>query len=88
MYGFGTPEQSGACAGSVTLYQGSEETMVTEDANIRIKVDRVKVEGCGCFFLHSRKSGRGRSYFLRGEGEWILSMRVRSVRKVECDINV
>ena len=60
-YGFDTPEQSGACTGSVTLYQGSEETVVTEDINIRIKVDRVKVEGCGCFSLYFRKGGQGRS---------------------------
>ena len=59
---------------------------MTENANIRIKVDRVKVEGCGCFSLYSRKCGQGRSYFLGGEGELILNMRVRLVRKVDCDI--
>ena len=37
--------------------------MVTENANIRINVDRVKVEGCWCFSLHSSRDGRGRSYF-------------------------
>eukprot|EP00091_Calanus_sinicus_P004248 TRINITY_DN1448_c0_g1_i2.p1 TRINITY_DN1448_c0_g1~~TRINITY_DN1448_c0_g1_i2.p1 ORF type:complete len:112 (-),score=23.92 TRINITY_DN1448_c0_g1_i2:160-495(-) len=81
-----TTEQSRVCAGSLTLYNGLEEVMVTEDINLRMNVDRVRVEGCGCFTLHSRKGGRGRSYFLGGEGEYTLSMRVRSVRRVECDI--
>ena len=81
-----TPEMSGECAGSVTLYKWFEEIMVTEDVNVRMNVDRVQVEGCGCFTLHDRKNGRGRSYFLGGEGEYILSMRVRSVRRVECGI--
>ena len=57
---------------------------MTENANIRINVDRVKVEGCLCFSLHSSRDGRVRSHFLGGEGEWIIRMRVRSVRKVEC----
>eukprot|EP00091_Calanus_sinicus_P021218 TRINITY_DN617_c1_g1_i1.p1 TRINITY_DN617_c1_g1~~TRINITY_DN617_c1_g1_i1.p1 ORF type:complete len:112 (+),score=15.15 TRINITY_DN617_c1_g1_i1:86-421(+) len=80
------PEQSRLCAGSLTLYKGLEEVMVTQDVNLRMYVDRVKVEGCGCFTLHDRKGGRGRSYFLGGEGEYIFSMRVRSVRRVECYI--
>merc|ERR1719154_463489 len=59
--------------------------MVTEDINLRMNVDGVRVEGCGCFTLHSRKGGQGRSHFLGGEGEYNLSMRVKSVRRVECD---
>ena len=77
----------GICAGSVTLYNESEETMVTEDAtNMRMNVDRAVVEGCGCFTLHTRRGGRGRSYFLGREGEHIVNLRVRSVRRVDCGI--
>ena len=48
------------CKGSVTLYEGSEETMVTKDQEVNVVVDKVKVEGCGCFTLHSKKGGRGK----------------------------
>ena len=75
------------CHGSVTLYEGSEETVVTKDEDIKpsIGVEKVVMEGCGCFTLHTRKGGRGRSFFLGGEGERIMKMRVRSVRRVKCD---
>ena len=81
--------KEGECKGSVTLYEGSEETVVTKDENMRLTVDKMKVEGCGCWRLYNKKGGRGRSYFLtrRGEqmGEDIGWRKVRSVRKVECD---
>ena len=75
------------CNGSVTLYEGSEETVVTKDEDIKpsIGVEKVVVEGCGCFTLYDRKGGRGRSFFLDREGERIMKMRVRSVRRVKCD---
>ena len=77
------------CEGSVTLYEGSEEMVVTEDEDIKpsVTVDKVKVEGCGCFVLFTRKGGMGRSVFLDGEGEWIIKkkMKVRSVRKIKCN---
>jgi hypothetical protein len=81
-------DREGECKGSVTLYEGSEETVVTEDQNVKVTVDKVKVEGCGCFQLHNKKNGKGRSYFLgRGEhtGDDIGWKKVRSVRKVECE---
>eukprot|EP00092_Neocalanus_flemingeri_P049543 GFUD01056979.1.p1 GENE.GFUD01056979.1~~GFUD01056979.1.p1 ORF type:complete len:153 (+),score=49.75 GFUD01056979.1:15-473(+) len=81
--------KEGECEGSVTLYEGSEETVVTEDENVKVTVDKVKLVGCGCFSLHAKKGGRGRSYFLgrRGEysGEDIGWSKVRSVRRVECE---
>jgi hypothetical protein len=61
-----TPELPGEFAGSVTLYRRSVAFMVTEDVNVRMNVDRGKVEGCDCFTLHDRKGGRGKSYFLEG----------------------
>jgi hypothetical protein len=76
------------CEGFVTLYEGSEEMVVTEDEDIKpsVTVDKVKVEGCGCFVLFTRKGGMGKSVFLGGEGERIIKkkIRVRSVRKVKC----
>ena len=82
-----SPIQTRVCEGSVALHKGSEHTIVTEDAtNVRMNVDKVVVEGCGCFTLHTKKIGKkgGNSFFLEGTGEWILNMRVRSVRIVEC----
>ena len=64
--------------------------MVTKDEDIKpsVTVDKVKVkvEGCGCFVLFTRKGGMGKSVFLGGEGERIMKnkMKVRSVRKMEC----
>ena len=78
-------EKEGECEGSVTLYEGSVETVVTDDQKVKVTVDRVKVEGCGCFTLHSKKGGKGRSYSLQ-EGEHSTKCvkwnKVKSVRKV------
>ena len=83
-----TPELSPVCQGSVTLHNDvSEDRVVNEDMDIRprMRVTRVLVEGCGCFTLHSRTRGRGRSLFLSGNGERNVNMRVGSVGKVSCD---
>eukprot|EP00092_Neocalanus_flemingeri_P100249 GFUD01128026.1.p1 GENE.GFUD01128026.1~~GFUD01128026.1.p1 ORF type:complete len:150 (+),score=29.47 GFUD01128026.1:183-632(+) len=80
-------EKEVECKGSVTLFEGSEETVVTKDENVKVTVERVMVEGCGCFTLHSKKEGR--SYFLNKRGvhtaEDIGWSKVRSVRRVECE---
>ena len=34
--------------------------MVTKDQEVNVVVDKVKVEGCGCLTLHSKKGGRGK----------------------------
>ena len=79
----------GDCDGSVTLFEGSEETVVTNKQNVRVTVDKVRLEGCGCFRLHSMRRGRGRSYFVGRTGEHTAEeigwSRVRSVGRVECD---
>merc|ERR1711892_841400 len=68
-YIYHSPSRTGACAGSVTLYNESEETLMTiDDTNMKMNVDRAVVEGCGCFTLHTRRGGRGRTYFLGREG--------------------
>ena len=75
------------CPGFVKLYSNvSEDEVVSEDVDIkpRIKVTKVLMEGCGCFSLHSRKNGRGRSFFLPRQGEFEVHMTVGSVRKVSC----
>ena len=82
--------KKGECEGSVTLYEGSEETVVTEDQNVKVTVDKVKVEGCACFTLHSKKGGvGGKSYFLGKRGEHseddIGWSKVKYVKKVECE---
>ena len=52
------------CNGSVIIYEGSNKTVVTEDGDIKATIDLVKVEGCGCFTLYSRRGGKGKSFFL------------------------
>ena len=71
----------------MTLYSNvSEDEVVFEDSDIwpRMKVTKVLVEGCGCFTLHSRKKGRGKSFFLARQGEFEVNMKVGSVMKVSC----
>ena len=86
---FDVKENEGECKGSVTLYEGSTETVVTKDENVKVSVDKIKLEGCGCFRLHDKKNGRGRSFFLGRQGEYTgeeMGLRkVRSVRRVECE---
>merc|ERR1711892_1477633 len=82
--------KGGECQGSVTLYEGSTETVVTKDENnLKVSVDKVKMEGCGCFRLHEKKNGRGRSFFLGRQGEYTGDetglRKVKSVRRVECE---
>eukprot|EP00092_Neocalanus_flemingeri_P055675 GFUD01065855.1.p1 GENE.GFUD01065855.1~~GFUD01065855.1.p1 ORF type:complete len:117 (+),score=15.64 GFUD01065855.1:79-429(+) len=78
------------CIGTLTLHGlDGAETAVTEDVNImRVTVERVVMEGCGCFTLHSRTRFRGRSYSLRTRGEHSRAKtgfgRVKSVKRVEC----
>ena len=80
--------KEGECKGSVTLYEGSEETVMTENMNVKVTVDKVMLEGCGCYSLTSRKNGRGKSYFLSRRGEHSVEdigwSKVRSVSRVDC----
>merc|ERR1711892_1640840 len=86
---FDVKENEGECKGSVTLYEGSTETGVTKDENVKVSVDKIKMEGCRCFRLHDKKKGRGRSFFLGKQGEYTgeeMGLRkVRSVRRVDCE---
>merc|ERR1719312_787116 len=74
------------CNGAVTLYEGSKTIVLTENEDLRpgVVVDKVVVEGCGCFTVHSRRRGFGRLFFFRGAGEWRLRMTVKSIRKIPC----
>ena len=83
-------DKNGECQGNVVLYEGSEETKVTEDGDVEVVVDKVMVEGCGCFTIHSKKGGRGKSFFLRSVHGAVSPSdigwaKVRSVRKVACE---
>ena len=63
------PDNEGECEGSVTLYEGSEETVVTKD-------EIVKKGGRGRSYFLGR-----RGEFSENIG-W---SKVRSVRRTECD---
>merc|ERR1711915_293444 len=64
-----TAGKDGQCDGTVTLYEGPKETLVKDSENVKVNIDRVKVEGCGCFRLYAKKNGRGKSYLLWKRGE-------------------
>ena len=74
------------CKGAVTLYEGSKKTVLTEDEDLKpgVLVDKVVVEGCGCYTVHTRRRGYGTLFFFGEAGEWRLMMRVKSIRKVPC----
>merc|ERR1712098_52532 len=80
------------CNGSVRLFADSNDIaiVITEDRDIkpRIRVTKAVLEGCGCFNLHGRKKGKGKSLFLDGKGEWVVSRKIGSVRKVPCGSRV
>ena len=77
------------CVGAVTIYKGFNETVVTENSDVKATLDRVKMEGCGCFTIYSKKGGRGKSFFMGRNGNYSLEdigwSKVRSVRSVPCD---
>ena len=79
------------CNGVVTLYEGSEETKVTNTTDVNLTVDKVKLEGCGCFTLHSKKMERrgGKSFFMGRAGEYTAEdigwSKVKSVRIADCE---
>ena len=77
------------CNGSVTIYDGSNKTEVTEEGDIKATLDLVKVEGCGCFTLYSRRGGMGKSFFIGGSGNYSRAdigwSKVRSVQRTPCD---
>merc|ERR1712013_297489 len=81
---FDVPVNDTECNGSVTLYEGIEETVVTKDGDIkRVNVEKAVVEGCGCFTLHEK--GKGKMIRLpRGEKTFQKNMKVKSVKKVDC----
>ena len=83
---FDVPVNDTECNGSVTLYEGIEETVVTKDGDIkRVNVEKAVVEGCGCFTLHEKKKGKGKMIRLpRGEKTFQKNMKVKSVKKVDC----
>ena len=88
---FETEVNKDECKGSVTLYEGSNNTVVTEDGNVSVTVDKVKLEGCGCFTLHSKKMERrgGKSFFMGRAGEYTAQdigwSKVKSVRIADCE---
>ena len=52
------------CERSVALYEVSDETRVTENINVKVTVDKVVLEGSGCYWLNSRDDRKGKSYVL------------------------
>jgi hypothetical protein len=77
------------CNGSVTIFEGSNKTVVTEDGDIKATIDLVKVDGCRCFTLYSRRGGKGKSFFLGGSGNYSRAevgwSKVKSVWRAPCD---
>ena len=77
------------CVGAVTIYEGSNETVVTESSDVKATLDLVMMEGCGCFTIHSKRGGRGKSFFMGRNGNYSLDdigwSKVRSVQSVPCD---
>ena len=61
---------------------------VTQNTSLDMMVDRVVVEGCGCFSLHSKRLGKPGGRVMRfsgGDGDcWLYTpFRVKSLRRTE-----
>ena len=81
------------CRGKVTLSNGFNETVVRETQHVHVKnIDKVTLEGCGCFQLYNKKNQTGKSSLLGSQGEFsseeigFSSVRV-VVRKADCETN-
>merc|ERR1712106_260400 len=73
------------CFGSITLNNNSDLTFYSSVSDINLEVHTVRMEGCGCFRLHQRNGGRGRSLRINQQGVTKVALgRVRSIVTEQC----
>merc|ERR1712215_358984 len=60
------------CVGKVTLYEGTGETVVTEDDNVDVTVEKVKLEGVVASLSMQTKMGKEEASFLGEEESTVL----------------
>ena len=88
---FAVPTFSGAsCAGSVEIEttSGDKVIIIDNETSTSIPVKSVKVRGCGCYSIHSRKYGRGSRQvmfpLLTLDRSGIGFSRIRSIYRINC----
>ena len=75
------------CEGNLVLYEGTNEIHVTGDEDFAksVMVDKVKMEGCGCFEIYSKMIGRsGWRLLVEKEGDTEVMRKIRTIRRRNC----
>ena len=79
-------DSTGECSGSI-MFEGNPSLKFSSDNTLirGLRVTTVLKEGCGCFRIHSRKNGKGKSKTLIKNKHYTLNIgRVRSLFKITC----
>merc|ERR1711970_1285569 len=78
-------DKKSECVGSIILNNNSSLTIRSTVPEMNLKVWTVRMEGCGCYRLHQRTRGRGRSLRIFQQGITMVTMgRVRSIVTEQC----
>ena len=78
-------EKDSHCVGSIILNNNSSLTFKSSVPEMNLSVWMVRMEGCGCYRLHQRTRGRGRSLRIFQQGITRVTMgRVRSIVMEQC----
>merc|ERR1712243_379403 len=73
------------CVGSIILNNNASLTFKSSVPEMNLVVWMVRMEGCGCYRLHPRTRGRGRSLRIFQQGITRVTMgRVRSIVTEQC----
>ena len=72
------------CKGSLSLLKGEEVLDMIKEKGTNImglEVTSVRMEGCGCYSIHSKMKKKGETVFITEQGEWSLdSLQIPMVR--------
>ena len=84
-------ELSSSCSGSITLYDDagstcSRFTSTMESLREGLRVNMVKLEGCGCYVLYEGSYRKGRKVLVTRRGKQRIKLEVvKSVFREDCN---
>ena len=88
---FDAPTIYGAtCSGSIEIETKDGTILILRDTvtRTRLRVERIKVHGCGCYSLHSGRHGRGSKQVVFPAQTWDKSEigfpKIRSIFRIQC----
>ena len=90
-YVFEAPTIYGAiCTGSMEIETEDGDRIIIIDilTSTRISMKSIKMHGCGCYSVYSRKYGRGAKQMMFPSQTWsnkdVGFSRIRSIFKIQC----